>query len=88
MKDETSDQPFVVLSPACDLVFKSNGEFRTDRILLVEIEKENHIVDKALVSVRGCATRREKGEDERNTQGGIQQQLHILLPLVAENSFF
>ena len=56
--EDVSNQPFVVLSPACDLVIRSNGKFKTDRILLVEIEKENNIVDKALEGIR---QKREKG---------------------------
>lgn len=42
---------FVVLSPACDLVIR-NGQFKTERILFVEIEKENKIVDRTLKSHR------------------------------------
>ena len=52
VKEDTNDQPFVVLSPACDLVIRRNGEFKTDRILLVEIESENHIVNAALDGIR------------------------------------
>lgn len=52
VKKNVSNQPFVVLSPACDLVIRSNGKFKTDRILLVEIEKENNIVDKALEGIK------------------------------------
>ena len=45
VKEKTSNQPFVVLSPACDLVIEQDsGTFRTDHILLVEIES----VDDAL----------------------------------------
>lgn len=42
-----NNQWFVVLSPACDLVFR-NGQFGTERILFVEIEKEADIVNRAL----------------------------------------
>ena len=48
VKENDSDQLFVVLSPACDLVLRSSGGFKTDRILLVEIEQEKNIVDDAL----------------------------------------
>ena len=45
VKEKANDQPFVVLSPACDLVLRGqNGKSNTDRILLVEIES----VDDAL----------------------------------------
>ena len=36
---KANDQWFVVLNPACDLV-PINGEFKIDRILLVEIERD------------------------------------------------
>ncbi len=42
-----NNQWFVVLSPACDLVFR-NGQFKTERILFVEIETETKIVKNAL----------------------------------------
>ena len=42
-----NNQWFVVLSPACDLVFR-NGQFKTERILFVEIEKEADIVNRVL----------------------------------------
>ena len=46
VKEKTNDQPFVVLSPACDLVLRGqNGKFNTDRILLVEIESINDALD-------------------------------------------
>jgi len=32
---------YAILNPACDLVVRKNGEYKTDRIMLVEIEKEN-----------------------------------------------
>ena len=38
VKEKTSDQPFVILNPACDLVIRRNGKSNTDYILLVEIE--------------------------------------------------
>ena len=45
VKEKTSNQQFVVLSPACDLIIEQDsGTFRTDHILLVEIES----VDDAL----------------------------------------
>ena len=52
VKENVSNQPFVVLNPACDLVIRSKGKFKTDRFLLVEIEKENNIVDKALEGIK------------------------------------
>ena len=44
VKEKTSDQPFVVLSPACDLVLR-NGKSNTDHILLVEIESVNDALE-------------------------------------------
>ena len=37
VKDKGDGQRFVVMSPDCDLVIRSNGERNTDRLLLVEI---------------------------------------------------
>ena len=52
VKEKMGDQPFVVLSPACDLVIRRDREFKTDRILLVEIESENDVVNTALDGIR------------------------------------
>ena len=60
VKEKTCDQPFVILSPACDLVIRQNGEFKTDRILLVEIEAENDIVNDALDGIRRQRSREDK----------------------------
>ena len=46
-----NDQWFVILSPACDLVVRGNGKFKTDRILLVETEKEVDVVQIALADI-------------------------------------
>ena len=62
VKEKTSDQLFVVLSPACDLVIRRSGEFKTDRILLVETEKEKDIVDEALTEIKKMSNNRRKKE--------------------------
>ena len=54
-----NNQWFVVLSPACDLVFR-NGQFNTERILFVEIECEPDIVNKALNRLRKITDEEEK----------------------------
>ena len=63
VKEKMSDQPFVILSPACDLVIRQSGEFKTDCILLVEIEAENDIVNDALDGIR----RKRRREDKLKT---------------------
>jgi CheY-like chemotaxis protein len=40
VKEKSSEQRFVVLNPACDLVIRNNGECNTDRILIVEIDSQ------------------------------------------------
>lgn len=60
VKEKTSDQLFVILSPACDLVIRQSGEFKTDRILLVEIEAENDIVNDALDGIKRQRSREDK----------------------------
>ena len=65
IKKNASEQPFVVLSPACDLVKRSDGEFKTDRILLVEIEQEDNIMDQALKEINKMPDNRRKKEKMR-----------------------
>lgn len=43
VKEKTSDQRFVVMNPACDLVIRDNGECNTDRILIVEIDSQTSL---------------------------------------------
>ena len=62
VKENVSNQPFVVLSPACDLVIRSRGGFKTDRILLVEIEQENNIMDEALTEIKKMRDNKRKKE--------------------------
>lgn len=66
VKEETSDQSFVVLSPACDLVIRRNGEFKTDRILLVEIESEDNVVNAALDGITRTRSKENKLRDVFN----------------------
>ena len=65
VKEKTTNQPFVILSPACDLV-RRNGEFKTDRILLVEIEGENDVVNVALNGIRKKQSKQNKLRDVFN----------------------
>ena len=61
VKEKTSNQPFAVLSPACDLVPRGkNGVLNTDRILLVEIENVDEVLggSKSKSRVRELCTNR------------------------------
>lgn len=42
---------FIILNPACDLIVRSSGEYKTDRILLGEIENQEYICNKFLAGV-------------------------------------
>ena len=64
--EKTTDRPFVILSPACDLVVRRNGEFKTDRILLVEIEGESEVVNVALNGIRRKQSKENKLRDVFN----------------------
>ncbi len=66
VKEKASDQPFVILSPACDLVIRRNGEFKTDRILLVEIESEDDVVNDAVDDIRRRQSKKNKLRDVFN----------------------
>ena len=45
VREKTSNRPFVVLSPACDLVIRQNGTSNTDHILLVGTESIDNALD-------------------------------------------
>ena len=53
VKRKAEDVFFVVLNPACDLIVRGNGDFKTDRILLVEIDN-----DQIMDEVRGMQNSR------------------------------
>ena len=61
-----NDQWFVVLSPACDLVVRNTGRFKTDRILLVETEKEANVVKAALDGITKQSGKKRKLRDVFN----------------------
>ena len=61
-----NDQWIVILSPACDLVVRNNGNFKTDRILLVETEKENMVVHKALKKITKRGSKKRKLQEVFN----------------------
>lgn len=66
VKEKENNQLFVILSPACDLVIRRNGEFKTDRILFVEIESENEVVNTALDGIRRRQSKENKLRDVFN----------------------
>lgn len=51
---------FTVMNPACDLVIRGNGNFKTDRILLAEIEKENDVLGLALDGIQNVDKKKKK----------------------------
>lgn len=77
VKEETGDQSFVVLSPACDLVVRRNGEFKTDGILLVEIEGENDVVN---VALNGITRKRSKENKLRDVFNNNHTDYYHWLP--------
>ena len=81
VKKKKSDQPFVVLSPACDLV-RRNGGFKTDRILLVEIADENDIVN---IALNGITRKRSKENRLRDVFNNNYTDYYHWLP---ETDFF
>lgn len=51
---------FAVMNPACDLVTRGNGNYKTDRILLVEIEKDDDVVGLALQGITKADKKKNK----------------------------
>ncbi|NTW25786.1 MAG: response regulator [Lentimicrobium sp.] len=43
VKEKSTEQRFVVMNPACDLVIREKGECNTDRILFVEIDSQTSL---------------------------------------------
>lgn len=43
VKEQNSEQRFVVMNPACDLVIRDNGECNTDRILIMGIDSQTSL---------------------------------------------
>ncbi|MDR2409943.1 MAG: hypothetical protein LBE13_17780 [Bacteroidales bacterium] len=64
-KDQAKENPgFVILTPVCDLVIRKDGNFKTDRILLIEID------DSALYD--------EKGKIDKRRNNSLELYLHWL----------
>jgi hypothetical protein len=64
-RDNAEEKPvFVVLTPACDLVIRKDGNFKTDRILLIEIDDPD-LYD-------------EKGKVEKRLNNSLELYLHWL----------
>ena len=80
--EKVSNQRFVILTPACDLVIRNSGEFKADRILLAEIEVEDDIVNDAL---DGISRKRSKENKLRAIFNNNDQDYYHWLP---ETDFF
>ena len=63
VKEEKIGKRFTVMSPACDLVPRKNGTFKTDRILLVAIEKEPDVIESALHGIKNATKKKSKLKD-------------------------
>lgn len=82
VREKTSNQRFVILTPACDLVIRNGGEFKADRILLAEIEIEADIVNDAL---DGISRKRSKKNKLKAIFNNNDQDYYHWLP---ETDFF
>lgn len=75
IKHKETGEFFVVLSPACDLAIRKNGGFKTDRILVVQIEKqsdnEKMILEKGIIKSEKSTTKQKK-HSEREIQNLIR----------------
>ena len=60
VKEKTSDKRFVVMTPACDLVVRSNGDFKTDCVLLVEIEEESDILNSEIEGITRASSKKRR----------------------------
>ena len=74
---KVGNQSFIVLSPACDLVIRENGEYKTDWILLVEIESENDVV---ISELDGITRKRSKENRLRDVFNNNHKDYYHWLP--------
>jgi len=51
LKKKVGEKYFVILNPACDLIIRKDGNFKTDYILLSEIENKNNVFECALKDI-------------------------------------
>ena len=82
IKKKDGEDLCVVLSPACDLVIRNDGNFKTDHILLVAIEEANTIINTVL---NGIANRGKKENKLKNVFGNNYTDYFHWLP---ETDFF
>jgi hypothetical protein len=92
-----SNQVFhVVLSPACDLVVRKNGEFKTDRLLLAEIDGEEILADikgiqktknkKELKKIEACEHHRSESECFKTILGYQEERIERSVNGLLRNS--
>ena len=48
---KNGEEKYVIMTPACDLAKRKSGDFKTDNILLVEIDKKEMVINSALVEI-------------------------------------
>lgn len=82
VQEKASNQRFVILTPACDLVIRNSGDFKADRILLAEIEVQDDIVHDALADI--SRKRSKKNKLEAILNNNYQDYYHWL----PETDFF
>lgn len=51
---------FIVLSPACDLAIRKNGDYKTDSILLINIEETGEIVNPTLEEIKNITKKNDR----------------------------
>ncbi|WP_207680365.1 hypothetical protein [Desulfonema magnum] len=63
IEKEDDKSLYAILNPACDLVVRKNGEYKTDRIMLVEIEKRELFIDAALKDITNKKKKKNRLKD-------------------------
>ena len=75
VKQKEGGQWFVVLNPACDLVVRADGGYKTERILLVEVESDKKITDMVTRKLSGDEKSQKLCELFRNNYSGYHHWL-------------
>jgi hypothetical protein len=97
VKRKRDEAMFVVLNPACDLVVRRNGDFKTDRILLAEIDgdilidevtgRQNSRNAAELKSIESCKHHNPESKSYKRTLGYQKEAIERCVSGLFRNTY-
>lgn len=73
-----SENYYIVLTPACDLAIRKNGKFKTDKVLLVRLEKYNDVVNRMTAEYKETTGRDWNSKEKTKTAGDLHKNRYSL----------